>query len=162
MVVVRHTWACQKQFLILNLQYVKIDLYYDTNFLILVNIHKNSEFEWVISSRLTVWCLNFDPRVLLINQIVWFSNINYVYFHFNFTFYGTLVSLLEPADKFWSLMVFEILCLVPYLLQGCRAIKLSHKLPEIIRYKFFDYWQDNDRVGSGFWVREFYIWNPLP
>ena len=43
MTVARLTWACQKYFQILNLEYVNSELSYDTDFCTCRGIHRNSE-----------------------------------------------------------------------------------------------------------------------
>ena len=109
--VVNLTSACKEWFSILNLEYVKTELSYDTDFLYMGCIWKQ-QIDSVISSSLTVWFLWF-----LANQIAWFCNIKCSQNGLVFwlcSLYDSSASWLEATEMFCSWIGVGILCRYPF------------------------------------------------
>ena len=109
--VVYLTSACQEWFSILNLEYDKTELSYDTDFLYMGCIWKQ-QIDSVISSSLTVWFLWF-----LANQIAWFCNIKFSQNGLVFwlcSLYDSSASWLKATEMICSLMGVGILCRYPF------------------------------------------------
>lgn len=71
-----HLGKYQKQFSILNLQYVKTGLSYDVDILCMLRHTKQQQIDSVISRILTVWSLLFAPNILSANQTDFMYNIS--------------------------------------------------------------------------------------
>lgn len=101
---------------ILNLQYVKIELCYDADFLHIRRHLLKRRINSFISSSLKVWFLSFGPQIISASEIVRFFNITYLQNSLIFwlhILYNTLVSWLEPTEYDFLLMCFGILCWCP-------------------------------------------------
>ena len=70
--LVRCTWTCQMEFPMLNMQYFKIELSFNADFLHMSSFLQKQQIDSVLSSSLTDWFLSFGPKVFLANQIAWF------------------------------------------------------------------------------------------